>query len=84
MRSQSMGPDQVPSVRMKIGGNAATDRISVIISSAPRFAQVLLLKQKFDLLDQGFPTFLLPCTPSAFRQRRMYPFNILKDKHVPL
>jgi len=32
----------------------------------------------------GVPTFLLPCTPSAFRQRRMYPFRTSKDKHVPL
>jgi len=33
---------------------------------------------------QGFPTFLLPCTPSAFRQMSMYPFSISTDKHVPL
>jgi len=35
-------------------------------------------------LAQGFPTFLLPCTPSAFRQMSMYPFRILTDKYVPL
>jgi len=33
--------------------------------------------------DQGFPTFLWPCTPSAFRQMSMYPFSIAKDNHVP-
>jgi len=33
--------------------------------------------------SQGFPTFLLPCTPSAFRQMSMYPFSILTDKYVP-
>jgi len=35
-------------------------------------------------LSQGFPTFLLSCTPSAFRQMSMYPFSISKYKHVPL
>jgi len=32
----------------------------------------------------GFPTFLLPRTPSAFRQMNMYSFSISPDKHVPL
>jgi len=32
----------------------------------------------------GFPTFLLPCTPSAYRQMSMYTFGILTDVHVPL
>jgi len=32
-------------------------------------------------LVQGFPTFLLPCTPSAFQQISMYP---LADEYVPL
>ena len=32
----------------------------------------------------GFPTFFLPCNPSAFRQMNMYPFSISPDKHVPL
>jgi len=36
------------------------------------------------LIDHGFPTFLLPCTPSAFRQMSMYPFSISTDKCVPL
>jgi len=36
------------------------------------------------VLKQGFPTFLLPCTPSAIRQMSMYPFSILTDEHVPL
>jgi len=46
------------------------------------------------LLQQGFPTSLLPSTPSAFRQRRMYPsafrkismhpFSISTDEYVPL
>jgi len=35
-------------------------------------------------LEQGFPTFLLPCTPSAFRQMSMYPFSISTDKYVRL
>jgi len=35
-------------------------------------------------LDQGFPTFCLPCTHSAFQQMSMYPFNISTDEHVPL
>jgi len=35
-------------------------------------------------LEQGLPTFLLPCTPSAFRKMSMYPFSILTDKYVPL
>jgi len=35
-------------------------------------------------LNQGFPTFLLPCTPTAFQQISMYPFRISKDEHVPL
>jgi len=35
-------------------------------------------------LDQAFPTFLLPCTPSAFQQVSMYPFRVLTDVHVPL
>jgi len=30
-------------------------------------------------LDQGFPLFLWPCTPLAFRQMSMYPFSISKD-----
>jgi len=34
-------------------------------------------------LAQGFPTFLLPCTPSAFRKISMYPFSISTDKYVP-
>jgi len=34
--------------------------------------------------DQGFPTFLWPCTPSAFWRISMYPFSVSKDKHVPL
>ena len=34
-------------------------------------------------IDQ-FPTFFLPCTPSAFRQMSMYPYSILTDKDVPL
>jgi len=38
----------------------------------------------FNGLTQGFPTFLLPCTPSAFRQMNMYPFSISPDKHVAL
>jgi len=36
------------------------------------------------ILDHGFPTFVLPCTPSAFQQVSMYPFSILTDVHVPL
>jgi len=35
------------------------------------------------LLNQGFPTFFLPCTPSAFRQMSMYPWSISTDKDVP-
>jgi len=35
-------------------------------------------------LKQGFPTFVLPCTPSAFRQMSMYPYSISTDKDVPL
>jgi len=35
-------------------------------------------------LEQGFPTFLLPCTPSAFQQISMYPFSISIDAHVPI
>jgi len=34
--------------------------------------------------EQGFQTFLLPCTPSAFPQMSMYPFSIPIDEHVPL
>jgi len=34
-------------------------------------------------LVQGFPTFFLPCTPSAFRQMSMYPYSISTDKDVP-
>jgi len=35
-------------------------------------------------LEQGFPTFLLPCTPSAFQQISTYLFSISIDAHVPL
>ena len=35
-------------------------------------------------LDQGFPTFLWPCTPSAFWNISMYPFSISTDEYVPL
>jgi len=35
-------------------------------------------------LSQGFPTFFLPCTLSAFRQMSMYPYSISTDKDVPL
>jgi len=35
-------------------------------------------------LAQGFPTFFLPCTPSAFRQMSMYPYSISTVKDVPL
>jgi len=35
-------------------------------------------------LGQVFPTFLLPCTPSAFRQMNMDPYSISTDKDVPL
>ena len=38
----------------------------------------------FMIIDQGFPTFLWPCTPLAFRQSSMYPFCISTDEHVPL
>ena len=41
-------------------------------------------KKKSLPLNQGFPTFILPCTPSAFRQVSMYPFSISTDKYVPL
>jgi len=37
------------------------------------------LKISGNSLSQGFPTFLLPCTPSAFTQMSMYPFIILND-----
>jgi len=37
-----------------------------------------------DSLEQGFPTFFLPCTPSAFQQMSMYPYSIATDKDVPL
>jgi len=36
------------------------------------------------MLEQGFPNFLWPHTPLAFRQMSMYPFSISKDKHVAL
>jgi len=36
------------------------------------------------VLDQGCPTFLLPCTPSAFRKMSMYPFSISTGKYVPI
>jgi len=35
-------------------------------------------------LDQGFPTFLLPRTPTAFQQMNMYPFRIWNDEHASL
>jgi len=35
-------------------------------------------------LNQGFPTFLLPRTPTAFQQVSVYPFRISNDEHVPL
>jgi len=34
-------------------------------------------------LSQGFRTFLIPCTPSVFRQMNMYPLSISIDKPVP-
>jgi len=37
-----------------------------------------------DDLKQGFPTLLLPCTPSAFRQMNMCPFIISTEKYEPL
>jgi len=37
-----------------------------------------------NLLTQGFPTFLLPCSPSAFQKISMYPFSDLTDEHLPL
>jgi len=43
-----------------------------------------LLEGLTDILAQGFPTFFLPCTPSAFRQMSMYPYSISTDKDVPL
>jgi len=33
---------------------------------------------------QGFPTFLWPCAPLAFRQMSMYPFSISKARLMPL
>jgi len=42
------------------------------------------MDRHFNVLKQGFPTFPLPCTPSAFQQVSMYPFSILTDAHVPL
>jgi len=40
-------------------------------------ADIALSENEFDnLLQQGFPTFFLPCTPSAFRQMSMYPYSI--------
>jgi len=30
--------------------------------------------------NTGFPTFFLPCTPSAFRQISMYPYSISTGK----
>jgi len=36
----------------------------------------------YHVIEQGFPTFLLLCTLSAFRQMRMYPFSISTDKYV--
>jgi len=36
------------------------------------------------VLEHGFPTFLLSCTPSAFRQMNMYPFSISTVEHVSL
>jgi len=49
-----------------------------------RFKGNCRLQLLYVVLKQGFPTFLVPCTPSAFRQRCMHPFNISTDKHVPL
>ena len=31
----------------------------------------------FVVIEQGFPTFLLPCTPSSFWQVNMFPYNLL-------
>jgi len=45
--------------------------------------KTLHLDDSFFTLGQGFPTLLLPCTPSAFRQMSMYPYSISTDKHVP-
>jgi len=41
-------------------------------------------RELFLALQQGFPTFFLPCTPSAFRQMSMYLYSISTDKDVPL
>jgi len=34
------------------------------------------------LIDQGFPTFLFLCTPSAFRLISTNPFSFSTDRHV--
>ena len=47
-------------------------------------AVVCDLSKAFDTIEQGFPTFFLPCIPSAFRQMSMYPYSISTDKDVPL
>jgi len=48
----------------------------------------VLATRRFGLLvkslQQGFPTFLQPCTPSAFQQRSMYLFSIFTGAHAPL
>ena len=40
-------------------------------------------REQLKALEQGFPTFFLPCTPSASRQMSMYPYSISTDKDVP-
>jgi len=60
------------------------------IFSCHTFSRFIDLHTKLQILNtinclvQGFPTFFLPCTPSAFRQMSMYPYGISTDKDVPL
>jgi len=35
-------------------------------------------------IEQRYPIFLLPRTPSEFRQMSMYSYSISTDEHVPL
>ena len=50
----------------------------------PAFCRAAAFERLVHCLAYGFPTFLSPCTPSAFRQMSMYPYSMSADKPVPL
>jgi len=71
-----------PSQRFKIVCSSKDQSHSILKSVTSTKSEYF--QQQLKLLEQGFPTFLLRCTPLAFWQMSMYPFSISTGKYVPL